>query len=155
RPDTTAASAPKLDLRLNGAKGRKTLALGTEHGRAALWSEIEACDVLITSARARALSGFGLTPEKTFADRPDLVWIAVTGHGWDSARVAFGDDAAASGGLAAFENGAPRFIGDAVADPLTGLAAAARGLRAVARGEGAFVGAALAQVAAYVAKVPA
>ena len=54
------------------------------------------------------------------------VWISITGYGrCESAhRVAFGDDAAAAGGLVARTGAGPLFCADAIADPLTGLTAA-------------------------------
>jgi hypothetical protein len=66
--------------------------------------------------------------------------------------VAFGDDAAAAGGLVAWTATGPVFAGDALADPLTGLAAAAaaRGPR-VGAGRRWLVDLALAAVAAWVA----
>ena len=151
RPDTTAQAAPLLDHRLNGAKRKKSLAIRTQAGLAELCDEIAACDVLITSARARALAALGLTREALFAANPGLIWIAITGHGWRSGRVAFGDDAAAAGNLVAWRDGEPIFVGDALADPLTGLAATACALEALAQGSCACVDAALAQTAAYVA----
>lgn len=138
-----------LDGRLSAAKQRRRIALKDARSRADLWEEIARCEVLITSARARALAGLGLEPARVFAANPALVWIAITGHGWASARIAFGDDAAAAGGLLAWRNGTPAFIGDALADPLTGLAAAAAALGALESGHGAFIDAALAPVAAY------
>lgn len=150
RPDTTPHALPLLDRQLNGAKTRRMVALHTREGRAALLDEIANADVLITSARARALTELGVTHEFC-ASRPGLIWIAITGHGFDNERVAFGDDAAASGGLVRWRDGEPLFIGDAVADPLTGLAAARAGLDLIARGEGGFVDAAMARTAAYVA----
>jgi crotonobetainyl-CoA:carnitine CoA-transferase CaiB-like acyl-CoA transferase len=151
RPDPTAQSAPSLDRRLNGAKQRKQVALSRENGRAVLQDEIARSDILITSARARALDPLGISKERLFAANPALIWIAVTGHGYDSARIAFGDDAAVSGGLVAWEGDEPRFIGDALADPLTGLAAANTALDALKHERGAFIDAALARSAAYVA----
>jgi crotonobetainyl-CoA:carnitine CoA-transferase CaiB-like acyl-CoA transferase len=78
--------------------------------------------------------------------------VAITGHGWcgDVAdRVAFGDDAAAAGGLVRWTaKGEPRFVGDAIADPLTGLAATLGALAALGQGGGFLVDAALARVAA-------
>jgi crotonobetainyl-CoA:carnitine CoA-transferase CaiB-like acyl-CoA transferase len=63
--------------------------------------------------------------------------------------VAFGDDAAAAGGLVRWTAaGEPEFLGDALADPLTGLAAAAGALQALAEGGGVIVDAALARTAA-------
>jgi hypothetical protein len=151
RPDPTAQSAPALHARLNGAKRTQKRALSSPTERDALIADIAQADVLITSARQRALTTLGLAPERLFAINPALVWIAVTGHSWASNRIAFGDDAAASGGLVVWRDGAPHFLGDAMADPLTGLAAAAVALCALERGESGFIDASLAQCAAYVA----
>jgi hypothetical protein len=48
--------------------------------------------------------------------------------------VAFGDDAAAGGGLVVWHEGVAMFCADAVADPITGLAAANACVEAVATG---------------------
>lgn len=148
RPDPSPVTTPALDQTLNGAKRKRALPLRAPDGRADLREEIAQADVLITSARARALRELGVTRE---ALRSGAIWIAVTGHGFDSDRVAFGDDAAASGGLVEWNDGAPRFIGDALADPLTGLAAANAALALLEQSHGGFVDAALARTAAYVA----
>lgn len=151
RPDTTAISAPALDRRLNGAKQRVT----TEFGGPDLRALLANADVVITSARKRAFEQIALTPEMLFAINPALVWVAISGYGWmgtQADRVAFGDDAAAAGGLVRWtKGGAPRFIGDALADPLTGLAASAAALEALAKGGGFMIDAAMAGVAASVA----
>jgi crotonobetainyl-CoA:carnitine CoA-transferase CaiB-like acyl-CoA transferase len=73
-----------------------------------------------------------------------LVWASITGYGYAGAwndRVAFGDDAAVAGGLAVAAGGrdAPVFVGDAPADPLAGMHAAAAVLDRMERGRGAFV----------------
>ncbi|MDB5714470.1 MAG: hypothetical protein JWO15_1867 [Sphingomonadales bacterium] len=151
RPDTTATSAPALDVRLNGRKKRVALDLrGPE-----LRDLLDNADVIITSARRRAFEQLELAPEMLFVRNPALIWVAISGYGWSGAhanRVAFGDDAAAAGGLVRWTaGGAPRFIGDALADPLTGLAAAAAALDAVRRGGGFFIDAAMAGIAASAA----
>jgi len=110
---------------------------------------IAEADILVTSARARAFPALGLSADALFARNPGLVWVAITGHGWASDRVGFGDDTAAAGGLVRWTaEGAPRFVGDAVADPLTGMAAAAVAMAALAGGGGVLVDAALSRVAA-------
>ena len=48
--------------------------------------------------------------------------------------MAFGDDAAAAGGLVAWTDDRPLFCGDAVADPLTGLTAAGACINALRTG---------------------
>lgn len=89
------------------------------------------------------------------AARPGLVWIAITGHGWTgpgAQRAGFGDDAAVAGGLVDWAGDEPRFAGDALADPLTGLAAALADLDAMQRGGGVLVDVSLAVTAACAAQ---
>ena len=151
RPDPTRTFMPEFDRRLNGRKMHLSFDLTSPDGRARLRDLVVGADVLITGARPRAFEGLGLEPEAVFAANPGLVWVAVTGYGWTgeaAARVAFGDDAAAAGGLVGWTDGEPRFLGDALADPLTGLAAAVGALEGLAAGGGVLVDVALARTAA-------
>jgi crotonobetainyl-CoA:carnitine CoA-transferase CaiB-like acyl-CoA transferase len=152
RPDPLRVVAPEFFARLNGAKREAVVELGDAAGRQGLADMIAGADMVITSARPRAFAQLGLQPERLFALNPSLTWVAISGYGWsgpDSDRVAFGDDAAAAGGLVRWTaSGAPRFAGDALADPLTGLAAAAGAFKAIRRGGGFLVDAALARTAA-------
>jgi len=153
RPDGAHAT-PGFFQRLNGSKASLALDFTRPEGLARLTAEIETADVIITSARPRAFAALGLEPEALFAANPGLTWVAVTGYGWtgeDRNRVGFGDDAAAAGGLVGWTADGPRFMGDALADPLTALAAAAGALRALELGGGLLVDAALARTAAGVA----
>jgi hypothetical protein len=152
RPDPSAASTPDFYRRLNDAKTHLSLDLTQPDGRARLREAALAADVLITGARPRALAALGLDPAELFADHPGLVWVAVTGYGWTGAaatRVAFGDDAAAAGGLVRWTPaGEPNFLGDALADPVTGLAAAIGALKGLTEGGGVLVDVSLAGSAA-------
>jgi hypothetical protein len=152
RPDPSRESTPDFFHRLNGAKTGLALDFAETNDRARLREMIVHADVVITSARPRAFEQLGLAPAELFAERPDLTWVAISGYGWGGAaadRVAFGDDAAAAGGLVRWTpDGAPNFLGDALADPLTGLSAAAGALQALAQGGGVIVDAALARAAA-------
>jgi hypothetical protein len=152
RLDVMRDAAPAFFARLNGRKRQVSLDLADPAGLAELGAMMAASDVVITSARPRAFEQFGLSPATVFAGNPQLVWVAITGHGWRGGageRVAFGDDAAAAGGLVRWTaEGEPRFAGDALADPLTGLAAAAGALQALRRGGGFLVDAAMARTAA-------
>jgi hypothetical protein len=156
RPDPTRAVMPQFHRRLNGLKTELMLDLSSADGRAALHERVLAADVVITSARPRAFQSLELSTQSVFAANPALVWVAITGHGWTgagAARVAFGDDAAAAGGLIRWTDaGEPRFLGDALADPLTGLCAALTALDALAEGGGALIDAALARCAALAAR---
>jgi crotonobetainyl-CoA:carnitine CoA-transferase CaiB-like acyl-CoA transferase len=150
RPDTLAQSSPAFFARLNDAKTGLALDFADPSDRARLFAEAARSDVLITGARPRAFGPLGLSPDALFAANPGVVWVAITGYGWDgplSGRVAFGDDAAAAGGLVHWTPQGPRFLADALADPLTGLAAAAGAFRALSAG-GVIVDAAMARIAA-------
>jgi len=143
RPDPTPQSSPLLDVKLNAAKTRLPLDLREAGDRARLLAEVERADVLVTSARTPALARLGLEPSR-FAG---LTWVAVTAHGFTgpgAARVGFGDDCAAAGGLLDRVGDEPRFAGDALADPLTGLEAAL----AVLAGQRGLIDMAMARVAA-------
>ncbi|MFW0793931.1 CoA transferase [Gordonia sp. CPCC 205515] len=91
--------------------------------RRALAALVSAADVVIEASRPRALRGFGLDAEE-FVESGGT-WVSITARGRDSQRIGFGDDVAACAGLVATDPAGPMFVGDAIADPLTGLAAAA------------------------------
>ncbi len=142
RPDgARRGPADFFDL-LNAGKRSVALPFETEAGRRRLAELIEAADIVIESARPRALRGLGFEAEAWIADRPGRTWISITGYGREEPEahwVAFGDDAAAASGLAwatARANGcdAPLFCGDAIADPLAGLHAAVFALANYQRG---------------------
>jgi hypothetical protein len=147
RPDGARAGPPAFWRALNGAKRERIVDTAAELG-----ALVDDADVVITSARARALEQLGLDLAHHVYERA-LVWVAITGYGIGGAwrdRVAFGDDAAVAGGLAVAAGGldAPVFVGDAPADPLAGLAAAGRARRAVAAARGSIIDVALRDVVA-------
>ncbi|MGH9110731.1 MAG: CoA transferase [Acidimicrobiales bacterium] len=104
-------------------------------------------DVVVEASRPRALRQLGIVAEEV---RP-RVWLSITGYGRATDRVAFGDDAGVAGGLVARDDRGPVFLADAVADPLTGVAAAAAVIDALEQGGRWVLDAALAGVAAHVA----
>jgi hypothetical protein len=117
---------------------------------------LAAADVVIQSSRPRALAQRGLGPHDVPA-RAGRVWLRITGYGaeGDAAdRVAFGDDAAVAGGLVGRAGDAPVFCGDAIADPLTGLAAAVAVVESLRDGGGDLIDVAMAGVAAQYAELP-
>lgn len=151
RPDPTRRHTPGFFHALNGQKADLVLDLTAPDDQGRLRDLIRAADVLITSCRPRALPSLGLDEDDVFAAAPGLVWVAVAGYGWTgegSGRVAFGDDAAAAGGLVSWREGVPRFLGDALADPVSGLMAAAAAIGALASGRGGLVDVAMARCAA-------
>nr|WP_094289672.1 CoA transferase [Mycobacterium lehmannii] len=121
-----------------------------------LWALLAVADVVIESSRPAALARRGLSPTDV-APRDGRVWLRVTGHGTDGDRdnwVAFGDDAAVSGGLVYGEPDEPQFCGDAIADPLTGLEAALAVAQSLRSGGGELIEMSMAAVAATYAQLP-
>jgi crotonobetainyl-CoA:carnitine CoA-transferase CaiB-like acyl-CoA transferase len=96
-------------------------------GRRLLHALVEAADIVIEASRPRALAGWGLGPGMTAA-----TWVSITAAGRSSHRIGFGDDVAAGAGLVAGDAAGPVFVGDAIADPLAGLTAAALAVGAAA-----------------------
>ncbi len=150
RPDGARSGPPAFFRSLNGGKVPLALDLTVPAGRRAVADLVHRADVVVTSARPRALAQLGLDPATLVEAGGPGVWLAVTGYG-DAAgsadRVAFGDDAAAAGGLVVWDDEGPCFCGDAVADPATGLAGAAAVLGVLASGRRAVVTASMADVA--------
>jgi hypothetical protein len=142
RPD--GARAQPDFYRWLHAEGQPEIRLdfGSAAGRRALRELVEGADVVIESSRPRALEQLGAGPDDV-APRVGRVWVSITGYGRDAPGrdwVAFGDDAAIAGGLVCWEApDLPVFCGDAIADPVTGLTAAAAALEALATGGGALL----------------
>ncbi|MFJ9127770.1 CoA transferase [Streptomyces sp. NPDC102340] len=121
-------------------------------GRSALAALVRAADVVIEASRPRALAQLGLAPED-LDHRPGVVWISITGYGRALPdRVAFGDDAAAAGGLVGYSHGRPVFCADAIADPLTGLVAALGVAASLRAGGGQLIDVSMREVAASFAR---
>lgn len=112
--------------------------------------QLLACaDVVLEGSRPRALEQMGVDA-RTIAATGPAVWVSITGHGREGRaadRVGFGDDGAVAGGLVGWVDGSPRFVADAVADPLTGTTAAATVVQLLADGGRWLVDIALARVA--------
>ena len=96
---------------LNAGKASAAFDLECEEGWERLQRLLDAADIVIESARPRALAQRGIQAECWVAARPGRTWVAITGHGrrepgcdW----VAFGDDAAIAGGLVASRPGSRR-----------------------------------------------
>jgi len=129
RPDG-ARDGPRafFDL-LNADKKSVSLDLASQEGRGALVRLLQSADVVVESARPRALAQMGIDVVQLVETTPGLVWISITGYGRDEPQggwVAFGDDAAAAAGACAMAGSlqAPVFCADALADPLAGMHAA-------------------------------
>jgi predicted amidohydrolase YtcJ len=160
RPDgARRGPAPFFEL-LHGGHRAVALDLRSPEGVEALGRLLRAADVVVEASRPRALAQLGLGAEEVIARSAagghggPAVWVSITGYGRTGPgrdSVAFGDDAAAAGGLVAWDGAGPCFLADAVADPLSGLMAAAAVRAALAAGGTWLLDVAMAEVAAHVA----
>jgi CoA-transferase family III len=133
---------------LHGGHESVTLPFDHKVGQDHLRTLLSQADVVLTSARPRAFEQMGIEPRRFMEDFPISSWVSITAFGANQPhRVGFGDDAAFAAGLCAFDSVGPMFAADAIADPLTGLAAAAHSLRALTTGQRVHVDLALADVA--------
>jgi CoA-transferase family III len=152
RPDAARTGSPAFFDLLNTGKQSVVFDLGTTDGRAMVGRLVATADVVIEASRPRALEQLGLIADELMrsASGPDL-WISITGHGREGdarRRVAFGDDAAVAGGLVVYDELGPCFCADAIADPLTGIVAAAAAVDLLRNGrERSLVDVAMANVA--------
>jgi len=151
---TARPDGGRLDRRffaaLHGRSESVALDLTDEQGRTTLGRLLRRADIVIEGSRPRALEQMGLDARQLVLEGGPRVWLSITAHGRDGParhRVGFGDDTAAAGGLVGRVGDAPRFVADAVADPLTGLTAALAGAELLERGGCWLVDVALARTA--------
>jgi hypothetical protein len=141
RQDGARRGQPGFYRLLNSGKASVALDFDAAEGRRRLAQLVSRADVVITACRPRALEQLGLDPDAITGGGRPKAWLMITGYGTvgsSATRVAFGDDAAVAGGLVGWDGHTPCFCGDAIADPLTGLSAAAAVLGALVT-EGAWV----------------
>ena len=155
RPDGARGGEPGIYDLLNWEKESLALDLRPPAGVAALRALIQRADIVIESARPRALAQLGIDAEDCIRGRDGLVWVSITGHGREGeagAWIGFGDDCGVDAGLSwrmAQAYGAPIFCGDAIADPLTGLHAALAAWASWRAGGGEMLALSLSGVVAY------
>jgi len=155
RPDGARnGSSPFFDL-MNGNKRGCALDLREARDRTLFEELLDSTDIVVESARPRALAQLGLNASDWVEDRPGRIWASITGHGRAREWIAFGDDAATAAGLAwspeTSPSSRPRFCADAVADPLGGLHAAVVILAHLTQGRGGLLDLSLVDMAAYAA----
>ncbi len=154
RPDAMRSGDDRLFALLNQGKASVALDFADTSDRHALLSLIATADIVIEAARPRALLQLGIDADQIVQTTPGLVWVSITGHGatGEAANwVGFGDDCGVSGGLSAAlraTTGRGGFVGDAIADPLTGMSAALVAWEAWAARRGGRFGLAMSDVVA-------
>ena len=151
RPDGARRGPAGFFELLNGRKEHLSFGLPEPGALAELRQLIGGADLVLEASRPRVMRQWGICPDHVA--EAGTAWVSITGHGRrgpNSNRVAFGDDAAASGGLIV-PGDPPMFVGDAIADPIAGLAAASIGAHLLAEGRAALAEVSLASASAWVA----
>jgi len=155
RPDAMREGEKTFFALLNQGKKSVVLDFTDARERRALLSIIGASDIVIEAARPRALAQLGIDGLHLVRTIPGLVWITITAHGAEGEAanwVGFGDDCGVAGGLSAAlraASGRTGFVGDAIADPLTGLWAALAAWKAWNAGRGGRFGLGMSHVVAH------
>jgi hypothetical protein len=154
RPDAMREGDAAFFALLNQGKASVVLDFHDAQDRAALLTLIARSDIVIEAARPRGLEQLGIRADDIVRAQPGLTWMTITGHGaaGEAARwVGFGDDCGVAASLSAAlrdAGGRAGFVGDAIADPLTGIYAAKAAWSAWASGGCGRLGVAMSGVVA-------
>ncbi len=130
RPDGARYGSRDFYDLLNAHKRSVALDLSQPAGQRTLNALLAYADIVVESARPRALSQMGIDVDATLSAAEHLTWIRITGYGCvgpGADWIAFGDDAGVAAGLGDVmrrATGYCQFAGDAIADPITGIRAA-------------------------------
>ena len=155
RPDGARSGNTHFYNLLNQGKQCLSLDFKSPRGVMALQRLLQQADIVIEASRPRALRDLGIDAEQLVRASTGLTWISITAHGHqgeDTQRVGFGDDAAAAAGLSALlheQSGEWHMVGDAIADPLTGIHAALAARESFQRGGGELLALSLRGVTGY------
>lgn len=123
RPDGARGGPPEFFDLLHAGHAMVGLDFRDPRDIAALRELISTADLVLESSRARALRQLGIDADEHVA--AGTSWLSITARGRDSNAVGFGDDVAAAAGLVVADGPDLLPCGDALADPLAGVAAAA------------------------------
>jgi crotonobetainyl-CoA:carnitine CoA-transferase CaiB-like acyl-CoA transferase len=154
RPDGARGGDRHFYDLLNAGKASVALDFDDAADLQILRKLVGAADIIIESARPRALAGLGI--DARAEARRGATWLSITAYGRTGGAenwIGFGDDAAVAGGLSAAMRrgwGKSVFAGDAIADPLTGITAAFAGWASWRTGGGRLISLALSEVVAHV-----
>ncbi|MBU6267336.1 MAG: CoA transferase [Sphingomonadales bacterium] len=154
RPDLIRRDDPATFDLINQGKANVVIDFHDDAQKALLVERIRGADIVIESSRVRALRQLGIDAEALVAEVPGLVWLSVTGHGarGEAADWAgIGNDCGVAAGLARALGdacGEVGYVGDAIADPLTGIVGARAAWRAYSEGRGCRIGLAMSAIAA-------
>lgn len=154
RPDELRQFDPGMFSLLNQGKANVAIDFSSEAQKHALTGLIRRADIVIESSRVRALRQLGIDADALVREVPGLVWLTITGHGATGEAAdwaGIGHECGIAGGLSralAELTDEVGYVGDAIADPLTGILAALEGWRAWKTGRACRLGFALSAIVA-------
>lgn len=154
RPDLIRRDDPATFDIINQGKASLLVDLTDPEDKQRLVALIRRADVVIESARPRALRHLGIDADVLVREVPGLVWLSVTGHGarGEAANwVGIGNDCGVAGGLSralAEVTGEIGYVGDAIADPLTGIVGAREVLGTLREGTAKRIGLSMSAITA-------
>lgn len=154
RPDLIRRDDPATFDLINQGKASLLVDFDSTDEKARLIDLIRRADVVIESSRPRALRHLGIDAAALVRQVPGLVWLTVTGHGARGEAadwVGIGNDCGVAGGLSralAEVTGEVGYVGDAIADPLTGIVGARTVLRALHEGRARRIGLSMSAITA-------
>ena len=124
RPDGMRLGHEGFYRLLNADKDCVALNFRDETELSSLKSLLTKADIVIEASRPRALQQLGIVAEEFVSRKPGQIWARITAYGREENRIGFGDDIGISAGLATVmerAHGEPCFVGDAIADSVTGV----------------------------------
>ena len=124
RPDGARMGIAAFYRLLNAGKQSVAFDFASAEGRADLLKLVDRADIVIEASRPRALRQLGVFAEQLLSDKPGKVWLRLTAYGDEDNRIGFGDDIGVAAGLCTIMEhswGKPVFVGDAIADPVSGI----------------------------------
>ncbi len=137
---------------INGGKDCVGLDFQNSNNLIQLKALLAKADVVIEGSRPRAFEQLGIIAEDYVARKPGKVWARLTAYGRANNRIGFGDDIGISAGLATVMEKAhhePCFVGDAIADPISGLHLALVIKASLSKGGGQVIDLAMCDVLRY------
>jgi len=124
RPDGARRGNLKFYNFLNSGKKSVAFDFQSPEGLHDLTAVLLSADIVIEASRPRALKQLGIDAAQMMKQKPGKVWVRLLAHGDNENRIGFGDDIGVAAGLSTVMEKAwrkPCFVGDAIADPLSGI----------------------------------
>ncbi|CAN5649942.1 CoA transferase [soil metagenome] len=144
RPDRARLGPAGFFTLMHAGHEQITLDPATELGT--LVQLIRRADLVLESSRPRALRRLGVSAEQVV--QGGTSWLSITARGRDSDTVGYGDDLAAAAGHVVRDGPDLLPVGDALAEPLAGVAAAAAAVEALATADVRLIDVSMLHVAA-------